>query len=172
MWCQRSDGARVDGSLCGGGQPSGSEGYSNTGACSYSASYGGWGACSGGTQTRSVTCTRSDGARVDASLCGLPNTQSQGCSSGQPNGYCLFVTNEYSDNENASYAGDRMNQDWSNYRVLGIDNYPIGANSKCASGYSGWRADVSTGIPYGAACSPVVQMCIERNPNQSAKYPR
>src|SRR3546814_5849658 len=48
--------------------------------CSYSPSYGGWSTCVSGTQSRSVTCTRSDGVQVAASYCGTTPTQSQTCS--------------------------------------------------------------------------------------------
>lgn len=49
----------------------------------YTASYGGWSSCSGGTQTQTMTsCTRSDGASVAGSYCngaGYPTTRSQSC---------------------------------------------------------------------------------------------
>src|SRR3546814_8751070 len=52
------------------------------GGCTYSASYGGWSACSSGSQSRSVTCLRSDGAAVPTSYCGFsgsPSSQTQSC---------------------------------------------------------------------------------------------
>jgi hypothetical protein len=79
--CRRSDGQLVDSpTYCGRANPT----YD---ACSYpwgyTPSYGGWNACSGGTQTRSMTaCTRSDGTAVSGSYCnnaGHPTTQSQSC---------------------------------------------------------------------------------------------
>jgi len=84
VWCQRSDGARVDGSLCGGGQPAGAQGYSNVAGCGYTAYYGGFGECqSNGTQTQGMNlCQRSDGASVAGDECvarGQPWTRSQAC---------------------------------------------------------------------------------------------
>jgi hypothetical protein len=73
VWCQRADGTRVDGSLCGGGQPSGSQNYSNTNGCSWSYQIlSDWSpaqGCGTYTQNRSVVCMRSDGAWDDNSLC-------------------------------------------------------------------------------------------------------
>src|SRR3546814_3940791 len=40
----------------------------------------GWSTCVSGTQSRSLTCTRSDGVQVAASYCGTTPTQSQTCS--------------------------------------------------------------------------------------------
>jgi hypothetical protein len=56
----------------------------NTQSCyTYSWSYGSWGSCSascgGGTQTRSATCLRSDGAAMDGSYCGAVGPTSQSC---------------------------------------------------------------------------------------------
>lgn len=53
--------------------------------CGYTPSYGGFGACSSGSQSQSMTsCTRSDGVGVDVSECinrGNPATRSQACAS-------------------------------------------------------------------------------------------
>jgi len=78
--CIRSDGTTVSNSYC--GTPVTSQGGSDYSACTYSFSYGSWSACSascgGGTQTRSASCVRSDGATVSNSYCGTPTT-SQSC---------------------------------------------------------------------------------------------
>ena len=76
--CKRSDSMDVPDSYCSGSKPSTSQSC-NTQACapstsySYSYSTGSWGSCSascgGGTQTRSVTCKRSDGQSVSDSYC-------------------------------------------------------------------------------------------------------
>src|SRR3546814_9309811 len=68
--CQRSDGAIVADGNCAGGKPATSEVSAQYGGCSYSTSYGGWSTCVSGTQSRPVTCTRSDGVQVAASYCG------------------------------------------------------------------------------------------------------
>src|SRR3546814_5311765 len=73
--CQRSDGAIVADGNCAGGKPATSEVSAQYGGCSYSPSYGGWSTCVSGTQSRSVTCTRSDGVQVAASYCGTTPTQ-------------------------------------------------------------------------------------------------
>lgn len=85
VWCERSDGASVDGGNCGGGRPSDTQGCTSYSGCSYSWVAEGWGGCSascgGGSQSRSVWCRRSDGASVDGSNCGWggrPN-DSQSC---------------------------------------------------------------------------------------------
>jgi hypothetical protein len=79
--CQRSDGATVSNSYC--GTATTSQSCSAYTGCSYTANVGSWSTCSGscgttGTQTRSVSCTRSDGATVANSYCGSPAT-SQSC---------------------------------------------------------------------------------------------
>jgi len=79
--CIRSDGTAVSNAYC--GTPVTSQTTTNYNSCSYSANIGGWGSCStscgNGTQSRSVSCTRSDGATVGNSYCGSPAT-TQGCS--------------------------------------------------------------------------------------------
>src|SRR3546814_11114202 len=75
-----SDLAIVADGNCAGGKPATSEVSAQYGGCSYSPSYGGWSTCVSGTQSRSVTCTRSDGVQVAASYCGTTPTQSQTCS--------------------------------------------------------------------------------------------
>jgi len=82
--CKRSDGSTVSNSYC--GTPTTSQSC-NTQACAptytYSFVYSGWSACSatcgGGTQTRSVSCQRNDGATVANSYCGTPGSTSQSC---------------------------------------------------------------------------------------------
>jgi len=78
--CVRSDGTAVSSSYC--GTPTTTTSTTDYSSCSYSWSYGSWGACSvscgGGTQTRSATCVRSDGAAVSSGYCGTPVT-SQSC---------------------------------------------------------------------------------------------
>jgi hypothetical protein len=79
--CRRSDGAIVANGNC--GTPVTSQGAADYSTCSYTANLGGWSACSNscgtGTQSRAVSCTRSDGATVDNSSCGSP-ASSQSCS--------------------------------------------------------------------------------------------
>ncbi|WP_422513518.1 thrombospondin type-1 domain-containing protein [Sphingomonas sp. 3-13AW] len=74
VWCQRSDGATVDGGLCGAGQPASSQGTTDYSACSYGWAYSGWGTvshtCGNVTQNRSVWCQRSDGQSVAEGYCG------------------------------------------------------------------------------------------------------
>jgi len=70
VWCQRTDGARVDGSLCGGGQPAGAQNYSNAGACTYDFVPGTWSdwnshCSSNARRARAVWCYRSDGTMMD-----------------------------------------------------------------------------------------------------------
>jgi hypothetical protein len=77
--CRRSDGTIVAGSECtnrGVGITETSTGPNYSG-CSYSASFGNWSTCTGGNQTRPVTCTRSDGVQVDAANCGFSSGQTQ-----------------------------------------------------------------------------------------------
>jgi hypothetical protein len=77
--CRRSDGTTVSDGYCAGGKPATSEVSAQYGGCSYTPSYGSWSACTSGSQTRSVTCTRSDGVQVAASYCGTTPTQTQSC---------------------------------------------------------------------------------------------
>lgn len=69
--CQRSDGSFVSDGSCSTAKPVTSEVSGQYGGCSYSASYGSWSSCTSGSQTRPVTCTRSDGVAVAASNCGV-----------------------------------------------------------------------------------------------------
>jgi len=91
VWCQRSDGTTMSDSECtsrGQVRPDDTEWSQQYGGCSYSTTLGSWSSCTNGTQSRPVTCTRSDGATVDASYCGTSNTQSQSCSSWRMGQYC------------------------------------------------------------------------------------
>jgi hypothetical protein len=78
--CRRSDGTAVAESNC--GTPSTWQYANDYSTCTYTANYGGWSTCSNscgaGTQTRSASCTRSDGATVANSSCGAMTT-SQSC---------------------------------------------------------------------------------------------
>lgn len=80
---RRFDAEPVADAACGTGRPAASETAAVYSSCSYTASYGGWSSCSGGTQTQTMTsCTRSDGASVAGSYCngaGYPTTRSQSC---------------------------------------------------------------------------------------------
>lgn len=79
--CVRSDGATVANSSC--GTPVTTQSCNTQSCYTYSWSYGSWGSCSascgGGTQTRSATCLRSDGAAMDGSYCGAVGPTSQSC---------------------------------------------------------------------------------------------
>jgi hypothetical protein len=83
VWCQRSDGATASDGYCSGTKPSTTQGGTNYDSCTYTANLGSWSSCSNscgtGTQTRSVSCTRSDGTTVSNTYCGSPAT-SQSCS--------------------------------------------------------------------------------------------
>lgn len=78
--CVRSDGATVANSFC--GTPVTSQAGTNYSQCTYTSNLGSWGSCSascgGGTQSRTASCTRSDGASAALSNCGSPAT-SQSC---------------------------------------------------------------------------------------------
>jgi Thrombospondin type 1 domain len=80
--CKRSDGATASAGNCTGAKPASTQSTTSYSGCTYSASLGGWGSCSascgGGTQYRSVSCTRSDGTAASNSSCGSPAT-SQSC---------------------------------------------------------------------------------------------
>lgn len=81
--CLRSDGTIVPDAECanrGVARPSDTEWSGQYGGCSYTPSFGSWSTCTNGTQTRPVTCTRSDGAVVAASQCGYTSsTETQNC---------------------------------------------------------------------------------------------
>ena len=76
LYCQRSDGAPVVDSLCQAvAKPLTTQGCNDTSACTYQW-VGSFGACSNacgaGTQTKVLTCLRSDGAIVANNLCVTP----------------------------------------------------------------------------------------------------
>ena len=85
--CTRSDSTTVDADQCdGGSRPSTSEAVTDTTACQYSwvqTAFGEWGACAGGSQSRTVTaeCRRSDGTVAADGLCqsARPSSESRGC---------------------------------------------------------------------------------------------
>lgn len=72
--CRRSNGDKVDDSMCAGQRPDTSETVADFSACSYQWQYTAYGApapaCGPSVRTRSATCLRQDGAAVDGSLCG------------------------------------------------------------------------------------------------------
>ena len=104
--CRRNEtGEMVDsGTYCGRGNPT----YDSCAyPWGYTPGYGGFTACSGGTQSQTInSCTRSDGTAVDPSLCtnaGHPATRSQSCQSQK---IC-----KYGPMENPpSYAGFNLTQ--------------------------------------------------------------
>lgn len=73
--CQRTDGRTVDDSLCAsqGAKPDATQGSYQTSGCGYQWSTGGWSAvapgCGSTTQSRSVSCVRSDAQTVDDAYC-------------------------------------------------------------------------------------------------------
>ena len=91
--CRRNEtGETVDsGTYCGRSNPT----YDSCAyPWTYTPGYGGFTACSGGTQSQTInSCTRSDGTGVDPSLCtnaGHPSTRSQSCTSAPaPAGMCV-----------------------------------------------------------------------------------
>ncbi len=74
VWCERSDGATVEGTLCGGGEPAATASCTDYSTCTYSWQTSAYGscaaACGSSTQSRSVWCQRSDGATVEGTFCG------------------------------------------------------------------------------------------------------
>ncbi len=84
--CERSNngGQAVEDGECltAGSKPMSSETAPIYSGCTFSASYGQWSVCASGSQSRPVTCTRSDGVQVDPSACGFTNsTQTASCTS-------------------------------------------------------------------------------------------
>ena len=100
VWCQRSDNQTVADSFCpSASKPSTTQGATDYSTCTYSWNPGGWSAwsttCGNGTQTRSVTCLRSDGTTVADASCSSAGTkpvasqtayQVSGCSYGWQSG--------------------------------------------------------------------------------------
>lgn len=84
--CQRSDGTAVPTVNCTGVAPAGvAQSCSSFSSCSYSWTYSAWSSCSigcgTGVQTRTATCTRSDGTTVADSYCtGAKQALAQACS--------------------------------------------------------------------------------------------
>ena len=92
VWCERSNGDNVGDSYCSGAgtKPASTNSGAVYSGCTYTATYGPWSTCSGGTQSRSITaCTRSDGANVATSNCS-PATQSQSCTMPAGTGPILY----------------------------------------------------------------------------------
>ena len=81
--CRRSDGTTVSDSFCSGTKPVTSQSCTG-GSCTHSWQTGSWGACSSScSQSRSVTCRRSDGTTVSDSFCsGTKPTVRQTCTGG------------------------------------------------------------------------------------------
>jgi len=81
--CQRSDGVTVPDASCIEAKPAANQACTNTTSCSYSWNYSSWGSCSttcgSGTQTRTATCLRSDGATVANNFCTAAAVLSQPC---------------------------------------------------------------------------------------------
>ena len=71
--CVRSDGTVADASSCTAARPDTQRSVTDTSGCSYAWRTGAWGAttqsCGQGTQTRSVSCGRSDGSTADDAKC-------------------------------------------------------------------------------------------------------
>ena len=93
VYCRRSDGAYIDGSVCQGKGVQYPTDYETAGVydgCGYNAVTGSFSSCQpNGTQSRNVQCQRSDGAYVDVGNCGLPAgssnyTQQQSCTYSTP----------------------------------------------------------------------------------------
>lgn len=83
MSCRGTDGSTGQDAQCGGARPTSSETTGVYDQCGYTPEYGGWNACTNGTQTRGLTgCRRSDGVAVATSNCtdrGAQGTQTQSC---------------------------------------------------------------------------------------------
>ena len=79
VWCQRSDNQTVADSFCGSGKPTTTQGATDYSTCSYDWNPGSWSAwsttCGNATQTRSVTCLRSDGTTVADTSCASAGTK-------------------------------------------------------------------------------------------------
>lgn len=71
--CRRSDGKVADDKLCGEGKPSLEQTVTDFSACTYSWAPGAWSAptnqCGASTQTREVTCVRSNGDKMPDAAC-------------------------------------------------------------------------------------------------------
>jgi thrombospondin motif-containing protein 9 len=73
VWCERSDGQKVDDASCSGQKPSTTQAGTSYATCGYDWAVGPWGAptstCGDATETRTVTCRRTDGTDVADASC-------------------------------------------------------------------------------------------------------
>jgi hypothetical protein len=147
--CRRSDGSIVANGSC--GTPVTSQNVGDYRACSYNPIVGGWSTCSnscgGGTQSRSVSCQRSDGAYVDNSACGSPAT-SQSCTGNTgcapPSITVTNVVNDYADEWNCRTG------------------YTCYGSSPAANGYPAWSGTgtwESGYCPAGSGPGPTTAEC-------------
>lgn len=95
VYCQRSDGTRADDGSCTGAKPTASQTSYQTSGCGYQWQTGSFApvapACGSTTQTRTVTCQRSDGQQVEDKQCAAqkPDTEKQTTDYGA----CTYIWN-------------------------------------------------------------------------------
>lgn len=134
--CQRSDGSTVHDGFCSGAKPATSSVSAQYGGCSYDASYGNWSSCSSGEQTRSVTCTRSDGVQVAASYCGVTvnpsNQEARNCTPPM----CV----RYAQQPVTFYLKDPQQWNAGEYPLNGPDVTPIGCKGAGVANCAGASA--------------------------------
>jgi hypothetical protein len=137
--CKRSDGTTVANSFCGAATTS--QSATNYDSCTYSANLGGWSACSNtcgtGTQTRSVSCTRSDSTTVANSYCGSPAT-SQSCTGNTgctpPPIRLTYCTCQVSGNP----------------YDYGMEECVASGDSPAGNGYPAWSGNAYSGLQWGS----------------------
>ena len=168
VWCERSDGTTVADSSCAETKPttsqsctascsgsssrsctascsgSSSQSCTNYSGCTYSWVTGSWGGCSlscgGGTQTRTVTCQRSDGTTVaDSSCAGTKPATSQSCNTHAcplSNGSACSLNSQcasgycYRDQDGDRYAATSGTKYCQASSSLGTDCYDLNANAR------------------------------------------